>query len=381
MSWNRQAANRYLFLTCLFIGWSAPAAAEITVLDGQPSGDWLQRLDLQVGGSIRAQYVDRMGSIDDGSYKHKGYDGGSRFRFTGKYLLTDHTRLKAYYEPGVDIPHVLNMSDHYPGDKRRISTRQRYVGIANDSWGTLTVGKQNSVYYDTVGVKTDVWDHDMQGQGPGNGINGDVDGSYRGRRLVNYTNSFGKLDLYASWILPSDTLDIPNGGPNYNRNHGGALAVNYHFTRDFEISAAYSYTDADLDNRQGHDSTHQELAGSAFLWTPGHWYIAAGGGYYHNFVPAGEARLSDYLAEHAFGAEIFVSRTFPTQAGMLTSLKPYVAADRLQRTSGPHYQSSHEYAGLTLNLVNDFRVDLERTFTQSSDDLPGENWVRVRYDF
>lgn len=65
-----------------------------------------------------------------------------------------------------------------------------------------------------------------------------------------------------------------------------------------------------------------------------------------------------------------VSRAFPIQACILTSLKPYVAADRPQRTSGPHYQSSHEYAGLTLNLIQGFPVDRERTVTQSSDDLP-----------
>ena len=241
---HRLAAASAALLSCAIVGWAAPTSAEITVEHGEASGDWLNRIDLQVGGSIRPQYVNRMGSIDDGSYRHKD----TRFRFQGLYKLTPHTDLKTYYELGMDIFHVLNIDSHYRGDQRRISTRQRFISVDNDSWGALSIGKQNSIYYDTIGVKTDVWDHDMLGQGPSNGINGDADDSYRGRHLVNYVKNLGKLDLYVSWILPSDTIQIPSDGPDYRRGHGGALAMNYHLTDDVEVSLAYSYNNADLDN-------------------------------------------------------------------------------------------------------------------------------------
>ncbi|RJS94847.1 porin [Salinisphaera sp. Q1T1-3] len=363
----------------------ASALAEITVKKGDAVGDWLNRIDIQVGGSIRWQYVNRMGAIDDGSYRHKIYDGGTRFRFTGTYRIDPNTYFKAYYEPGVDTFHLLGAANHYDGSDRRLTTRQRYIALHSDKWGELSIGKQNSIYYDTVGVKTDVWDDDMQAQGPSNGVNADYDGSYRGRRLVNYFNRLGNLDFYLSAILPSDTLDVPGGGPEYSRDFGGAIALNYHINDALELSAAYTYTRANLKQpRAGRDERvekGQQLAGLGLLWTPGRWYGAIGGGYYRNFVPAGRPALSDYLARDAYGIEAYLSREFATPLGILKSTKPYIAADRLQRTSGNRYQSTHEYIGTSLMLAAGWRIDIERTFTQTSDDLPDENWVRLRYDF
>ncbi|MEA7581080.1 mechanosensitive ion channel, partial [Salmonella enterica subsp. enterica serovar Anatum] len=42
-----------------------------------------------------------------------------------------------------------------------------HTGFKSATWGTLTFGQQNSIYYDVVGVKTDIWDYDMIGQAPG----------------------------------------------------------------------------------------------------------------------------------------------------------------------------------------------------------------------
>jgi hypothetical protein len=37
----------------------------------------------------------------------------------------------------------------------------------------------------------------MIGQAPGNGINGDYDGSYRSRNMLKYKKTVGDVDLYA----------------------------------------------------------------------------------------------------------------------------------------------------------------------------------------
>jgi len=92
----------------------------------------------------------------------------------------------------------------------------------------------------------------------------------------------------------------------------------------------------------------------ALLWTPGEWYVGAGGGYYRNFVPAREPRLTEYLARKAFGGEMFVSRNFPINKGLLEGLKPYVAADRRlcsaaainresRRDHGDHGDRDHDH--------------------------------------
>ena len=43
--------------------------------------------------------------------------------------------------------------------------------------------------------ETDIWDYDMIGQAPGNGINGDYDGSYRSRNMLKYKKTVGEVDL------------------------------------------------------------------------------------------------------------------------------------------------------------------------------------------
>ncbi len=109
--------------------------------------------------------------------------------------------------------------------------RQLYTGLKSKTWGEIYFGQQNSVFYDVVGAKTDIWDYDMKGQVPGNGINGDYDGSYRSRKQLKYKNTFGAVDLYASYLF-SDNEYLPGNGLRYKRKGGGSLGVDYHITDD-----------------------------------------------------------------------------------------------------------------------------------------------------
>ncbi|MEM8267138.1 porin, partial [Morganella morganii] len=68
-------------------------------------------------------------------------------------------------------------------------------------------------------------------QAPGNGINGDYDGSYRSRKMLKYKNRFGDADVYASYLF-SDSDYLPGNGLRYKRKGGGSLGVDYHITQD-----------------------------------------------------------------------------------------------------------------------------------------------------
>ncbi len=114
--------------------------------------------------------------------------------------------------------------------------------------GTLTFGQQNSIYYDVVGVKTDIWDYDMIGQAPGNGINGDYDGSYRTRKSLKYKKSIGNVDLYASYLFSDDYN--ANNGLNYKRKGGGSLGADYHLTDDLTGDGMELYLCGDARQRQ-----------------------------------------------------------------------------------------------------------------------------------
>lgn len=217
---------------------SFAAQAEITLLKQDPqAGDPLSRLNFTVGGSIRPQFNNMTGDGDKGSYKRNGFDGGTRFRFATDYYLFDDISWISYYELGVNIPALFDWDHHYADGARNTSRRMLYTGLKSNTWGQMTFGQQNSVYYDVVGAKTDIWDYDMLAQAPGNGINGDYDGSYRSRKMLKYKNRFGDADVYASYLF-SDSDYLPGNGLRYKRKGGGSLGVDYHITQDLTWGTA-----------------------------------------------------------------------------------------------------------------------------------------------
>lgn len=149
------------------------------------------------------------------------------------------------------------------------------------------------MYYDVVGAKTDIWDYDMIGQAPGNGINGDYDGSYRSRQMLKYKKTVGDADIYASYLF-EDSEYLPGNGLRYKRKGGGSLGIDYHLTTDLTWGAAWNYTRADMRNPDNGDSKSydQNILGTALSWTPDNWTFSAGGGWYQNFLTTKKCPLT-----------------------------------------------------------------------------------------
>lgn len=364
---------------------AAPLAsqAEITLLKQDPqAGAPLSRLDFKVGGSIRPQFMHQNG-VNDKSYKRNGYDGGSRFRFTANYSLFDDVSWVGYYELGVNFPAWWDWDHHYKRDANNTSRRQLYTGFKSATLGELYFGQQNSVYYDVVGAKTDIWDYDMLAQAPGNGINGDYDGSYRSRKMLKYKNTFGAADVYAAYLF-ADNEYLPGNGLRYKRNGGGSLGVNYHISKDLAWGTAWNYTRADMRNPGNGDSKRydQNIYGTALSWTPDNWTLSAGAGWYQNYSPTKQNSVSNYFADDAWGVEYFAGYKFPIGQYAVKSVQPYVMGDRLEFVNGRNYKRIDNGVGVSAQLDYGFRVDYEYVITSSTDKSLGNvNLVRLRYDF
>ncbi|MEQ4453324.1 porin [Kosakonia sp. YIM B13605] len=357
--------------------------AEITVLKQDPqAGNPLSRLNFTVGGSIRPQFDNMMGDGDKHSYKRNGYDGGTRFRFATDYYLFDDISWVNYYELGVNIPALFDWDSHYADGAHNTTRRMLYTGLKSKTWGTMTFGQQNSVYYDVVGAKTDIWDYDMKAQASGNGINGDYDGSYRSRKMLKYKNTFGDADIYASYLFSDNDL-LRGNGLRYKRKGGGSLGVDYHIAKDLTWGTAWNYTQADMRNVNtgGSDTYSQNIYGTALSWTPDNWTFSFGGGWYENYLTTGKKDVHNYFAGDAWGIEYFAGYKIPVGQYALKYVQPYVMGDRLQYTTGRDYQRIDNGVGVTFQLDYGFRVDYEHVFTSSTDDLGDMNIVRLRYDF
>lgn len=368
----------------LILGCTAFAAhAEITLIKQDPKpDDLLSRLNFQVGGSIRPQWNMETGGKDKGSYKNNGFDGGSRLRFSADYYLFDDISWVSYYELGVNFPALFDWDDHYADNARNTSRRMLYTGLKSKTYGQLTFGQQNSVYYDVVGAKTDIWDYDMLAQAPGNGVNGDYDGSYRARKQLKYKNTFGDADIYASYLFSDNDL-LTGDGLRYKRKGGGSVGVDYHITKDLTWGTAYNYTDAEMKNPGLHSSTdyNQSIMGTALSWKPGNWTASLGGGYYHNFLTTKQKSDEDYFAGDAYGIEYFLGYTFPINQYAVKTIQPYFMGDRLSYVTGRDYQRIDNGLGLSFQMDYGFRVDYEHVFSSTTDDRGDMNLVRLRYDF
>ncbi|HDS1237102.1 TPA: porin [Pluralibacter gergoviae] len=368
---------------------SLASHAEITVLKQDPqAGDPLSRLNFTVGGSIRPQFNNMTGDGDKGSYKRNGFDGGTRFRFAADYYLFDDISWISYYELGVNIPALFNWDNHYQKGATDTDRRMLYTGLKSNTWGTLTYGKQNSVYYDVVGVKTDIWDYDMLGQAPGNGINGDYDGSYRSRNMLKYKKTVGDADLYLAYLFNESDYNVRSGkvynGFSYDRKGGGSIGVDYHITKDLTWGTAWNYTRAKMKNyNTGDDNTfNQNIVGTSFSWKPEQWTFTAGGGWYQNYLVTKKAKTVDnYFAGDAWGIEYLAGYTIPVGQYALKSIMPYFMGDRMEYINGSNYKRIDNGVGITFQLDYGFRVDYEHVFTSSTDNLGDMNLVRVRYDF
>lgn len=364
-------------------GASFAAQAEVTLIKQDPqAGDPLSRLNFTVGGSIRPQFNNLTGDDGKNAYKRNGFDGGTRFRFLADYYLFDDVSWVGYYELGVNIPAVFDWDNHYANKAHDTSRRMLYTGFQSKTWGKLTFGQQNSVYYDVVGAKTDIWDYDMLAQAPGNGIQGDYDGSYRSRKMLKYKNTFGKADVLASYLF-ADNEFLPGNGLRYKRQGGGSLGVDYHLSKELTWGTAWNYTRADMRNpANGDDKTwNQNIYGTSLSWKPDSWTFTFGGGYYQNYLLSTKKNVHNYFAGNAWGIEYLAGYTIPVGNYGLKTFMPYVMGDRLEYVNDRDYKRIDNGVGITFQLDYGFRVDYEHVFTSSSDNLGDMNLVRLRYDF
>lgn len=372
-------------ISCAGLGamamYAASASAEINLVTPDVDSDSaLDKFEVQFGGSIRPQYLNRVGGADDHGYRQRGYDGGTRFRLHVNYLVNDDLKLLSYAEFGVDTAHVFGMDGHYPDGHKTSDRRQVYFGFDSMPYGRLTLGKQNSVFYDTVGVQTDQWDYDMLAQGPAIGVNGNYDGSYRARKSIKYVYTYGPAKIYAGWVVPDDDLHLDNH-LDYRRKNGGSVGIAYSLLPDLTLTAAYANTDSEIKGQGDHESYRQQMTGTAITWVPGPWYLSLGTGYYTNFVPANDDSVDDYFATDAWGIEYVAKYTLPVDQGIVKNVQPYVGGDRLKLYGNADEQRNHQVLGWTTNFTHGFRLDLEKIFANTSHDEADGFLARARYDF
>lgn len=377
MIFRMQKTGKILAAVMLVLA-SSSVSATITVLEKNTFTDpWLSPLSLGVSGSVRPEFIWHKG--DD---NHNGHDGGTRFRFSADYLLRPGTSIIGFYSLGVDTAHALGLKHHYDHENNWDRERKLFGGIKDDRYGTLTFGHQNSIYYDTVGGKSDVWDNDGNAGASGAGVGGDYDGGNRPRNSLKYTNTFDNLTIYAEYLLPQDELVLDNS-QYYRRKRGGGVGFDYRLAKDLTMSASWNQTNATVRGAGGIQRGYrQQFSGAAMTWTPGNWYLVSTATMYRHYVPATTRQSTDhYFARRGYGLEAFAGYTFPINKPYLQSIQPYFAVDTLRLQGSENYHANHRYLGVYAQLAYGFSFYLEHTFTSTTANDPDQTWLTLYYDF
>lgn len=378
----RMSLHQTAFSLALILS-SYRVEAEITLLDGNshtPQGPG--RLNVQVGGSIRPQIHDVMGGKDKGSYQRNVFDGGTRFRFHLNYLLNNDLSWENYYEVGVDLPKLVGWKGHYAKGARNTGRRQLYSGIKSQRWGKLTYGQKNSVYYDVVTSKTDIWSNDLHTEPQSLGADSNYDGSWRARKSLMYEYTLDNVTLYGSNMFNEHPVALENHR-RYKRHGGVGLGFNAIFTDNLNWGLAWSSTRATLSSLRSSEKQHvnQQLLGTGVTWNPNQWKVAISTGWYHHFVAMPERVSGSYFAGNAWGASYLIGHKTLLNFFLLKAVMPYYFGAQLR--VGSHHQRFQRENGMAIAFYLDkgFSLDFQHVFRSSDDHIGDLNLVRLRYDF
>lgn len=366
-----------------FITISQMSHAVIDIISkDQFQSELLDPLSVQFSGSLRAQVGYQEGT--EPSYYRNGHDAGSRVRLNLEYALNPETKLLGYWEEGLSIPKVLGMDRHQTPTDQHHYTRQSYLGVESDLFGTLTYGHQLGLYYNVIGSKSDFWNNTGNATATGNGVDSSADGTSRPTKSLLYVKEFGDLKLYGSYLFSEDPVSADDDF-NYKRNNGVGIGIDYKLPKDTTLSLSYSHNDASIiDNvNQNSKKFNQEIFGSALSYSANNWYSAVTASYYKHFAPSKEQHnIVNFFTSHGYGLEFFTGYKFNFDKPLLQYIQPYFAADTLSLNGDQNYREHHQYIGFETGVNDKVKVLTEYTFAQSSDDSEKDvTWITLFYSF
>ncbi|BAJ02942.1 porin [Shewanella violacea] len=179
---------------------------------------------VEIGGFVDARIINTQGVTEI-------VNGASRINFGFTREMSDgwkvFTKLEWGVNPFGNSEIVYSSESNFQSKSSDfLNNRLGYVGIAHDVYGSLTIGKQWSTWYDVV-YNTNyglVWDGNASGTYTYK-ADGGINGTGRGDDTVQYRNSVGDLSFGVQVQLKHDSFDI-TGDPEVIHSVGtGSAAI------------------------------------------------------------------------------------------------------------------------------------------------------------
>lgn len=274
--------------------------------------------ELIVKGRVAYQYDWNQGGKNHDDHE----DGGTRTAIKYIHHFNEDFSILGSTEWGYDP--FFRTSTNKRSNKLSYYKRHQYAGASYKGLGTLTYGKQSSVY----SMITDATDQYWIFGAAANGKLGNkhLVGADRPDDSLKYTNAFG--DVTVGLMYGGNRHEYDSSSQRLTRRHFHQAAVNWRVAPNITVGTAYNH--ASMDHAGGKDfNTEQWIAGAT--WTPGNWMIGVLAGQYHN-------ELDTY--KQSRGYETFTQYTFKDLVA-LGDISLYGGLNRLEDRNGPARTSSY----------------------------------------
>lgn len=378
---------RFGFALAASLSIVGTSQADITLLHRDPDGHHLwSPVHLGVQGRYRIRARDYVGQQDNDNYWHKFNNNGTWAALDGSYTISPSFKIISYWRLAIDTFRIMRFRGHYPENRQKFKKQTLYVGFDSDKYGRLTIGQQKTVYRNTIGGPTDLWQNDWHARAEASGVNSKYDGSYRTDRNLYYELDRDSYTLYANLFFPSKAYHAP--GFKFKRDYGAALGAKYKIQDNLSISGSYTLIKAYTYDKHFHDGSrdtlHEQLLGGNLTWRPGHWWFSASGLYLGDFVLANDNQYkkgdkTKHLIGNAYGLIGFASYILPIEKGPLTDIWPYFAVTHMKYTTDQNYYKNTYSGGINFDFPHNTRVTIEHTFADSS--LPGQSIDSTWFNF
>ncbi|GIU44884.1 porin [Shewanella sairae] len=209
---------------------------------------------VEIGGWIDARVINTQGAT-------KVENGASRINFGFTRDMGQGWKTFAKVELGLNLVgnssmdrNTVELEDgsvingYNSNSNDFISTRLGYVGLAHDTYGSLTIGKQWGAWYDVV-YNTNLvntWDGNTSGTYTLNKADGAINGTGRGDKTVQYRNAFGDFSFAVQAQLKQDSFELYEGDV-FPGSTGAAASTNVIGTVEYDYtygaSATYNATE------------------------------------------------------------------------------------------------------------------------------------------
>lgn len=380
----------YLTISGLLI--SSIAYAQVNIIDQEHVFNNQDHFQLNTSGSIRLQALNFEEYNDSNSSqkaRRNGYSAASRIYVNADYQMNAKTHLIAGYQTYINPAKILDWDGHYQKSDQSLDTAQLYFGIQDADLGTLKYGQMNSLYYDVVGIKTDLWNYSPLAQPATWSTQSFYDGTEASRKTLRYEKINDHFNWYAAYMFKDQTYPAANENLQYKRQHGFALATDLKITSYLTWSMAWQRTQSDLISllNDTEKSYTQDIMGTSLFFLKDSWMIGIGAGLYKNIHPNRQLSLNNnqdidhFLNTESYGLEYYVGYKLPIDQHIIQSIRPYFMGNHFSYTSGGDFYRKDNGLGVAVRFNKGIGFDYEHLFTQDSFNTPNMDLFRLRYEF